>query len=326
MNNDKVKLLSKPFPFEEVEAKVQVTSKDTSKGLRGMVVFYLDSRTIQKRLDDVLGHLNWKNQYSVWHDFEANDTKKMQKSQICGIAIYNDERNEWVGKFDGAECSNIEPIKGGLTDSFKRAACMWGIGRYLYELDGIWVDVEQRGNTSFIKDNQKPLLKNAYEAAVKKIIDTGIKQGANQQNSGGNAAGAKSAATNNQPANNQANQQRPTATAQQKQNNNPPPAAQQSANAEQQPPVPQTPGSEQKPQGNVLPMHDFKIHSMKPAGKESQLLELCSPDGEITSAYVRTNEQGIAIGVHLRNVQLEERSNSYGNYNLLTGYEIAAAA
>ena len=297
--------LGAPFQFEEVEAKVQVTSKDNSKGLRGMVVFYLDSRTIQKRLDDVLGHLNWKNQYSMWHDFEAGDTKKVQKSQICGIAIYNDERNEWVGKFDGAECSNIEPIKGGLSDSFKRAACMWGIGRYLYEMEGIWVDVEQRGNSSYIKDNQKGILKAAYENAVKKIFGPGAKQPTANDNTPNTGS---SAAVDTQP-----NQQQPTPTAPSPQNTNTEP-----------PPMQQSSNTEQKPQGNVLAMHDFKIHSIKPAGKESQLLELCNREGEITSAYIRSNEQGIAVGVHLRNVQFEEKNGSYGKYNLLTKYEVAA--
>jgi len=320
MNSDTVKLLSEPFPFEEVEAKVQVTSKDASKGLRGMVVFYLKSRAIQKRLDDVLGHLNWKNHYVDWKEVEAIDPKdksvKIQKSQLCGISIYNEEREEWVGKFDGAECSDIEPIKGGLSDSFKRAACMWGIGRYLYEMEGIWVDVEQRGNsnTSFIRDNQLGKLKNAYEAAVKKISDAATKQGVRPQVSGGNAAGAEAPAMPSQAANSQTNQQQPATAAQQNQNSTP------------QPPAPQPSENETKSPGNVLSIHEYKIHSMKPAGKESQLLELCSSDGEITAAYVRSNEKGIAVGVHLRNVKLEGKTGSYGDYNLLTGYEIAAAA
>ena len=330
MNNEKVKLLSRPFLFEEVEAKVQVTSKDNSKGMRGMVVFYLDSRTIQKRLDEVLGHLNWKNQYSIWHDFEieVNGAKKLQKSQTCGIAIYNDERNEWVGKFDGAECSIREPIKGGLTDSFKRAACMWGIGRYLYEMEGIWVDVEQRGNSSFVKDNQQGILKNAYNAAVTKIFGAGINQGAGQQAPGGNAVGVGSPTMHNQSANNQPNQQRPDTAAQQNQSSTPPPpSAPQNTSTKQQPPAPQSSASESKPSGNILPIHDFKIHSMRPAGKESHLLELCNHEGEITPAYIRNNGQDIAVGVHLRNVKLEERTDgSYGKYNVLIGYEIAAAA
>ena len=122
-----IKRLREPFSSKDVEWKIQVTTQDKA---RGMAVAYLDARAVQKRLDDIVGPFNWKNVYSLWHD----------NSQICGISIFNAERNEWVTKFDGAENSDIEPIKGGLSDSFKRAATAWGIGRYLYEMDGIWVD------------------------------------------------------------------------------------------------------------------------------------------------------------------------------------------
>ena len=49
----------------------------------------------------------------------------------------------FITKWDGAEDSDIEPVKGGLSDSMKRAAVQWGIGRYLYSMGALWVDVEQ---------------------------------------------------------------------------------------------------------------------------------------------------------------------------------------
>ena len=136
-----IERLREPFNAKSIEWKIQVTTQDKS---RGMAVPYMDARAVQKRLVDVVGPFNWKNVYSLWHD----------NSQICGISIFNAERNEWVTKYDGAENSDIEPIKGGLSDSFKRAASAWGIGRYLYQLDGIWVDVESKGKSSAIKQNQ----------------------------------------------------------------------------------------------------------------------------------------------------------------------------
>ena len=307
MTQDLINKLSAPFPFEAVEAKIQVNGTDKNTGAAtGMVVFYVDSRTIQNRLDEVLGHFNWKNQYLTWQN----------NAQLCGIAIYNEERNEWIPKYDGAECSNIEPIKGGLSDSFKRAACVWGIGRYLYEIEGVWVYTEQRGKGTYVKKDQQSKLKEAYEAAVNKIFGAGTVQ----PSPGSKATDTGSTAKHNQPVNNRSNH--PPAAHQNHDAIQPPPA-QQNANTKQ-PPPPQPSGNEQKPQDNVLQMHDFKIHSMKPAGKESQLLELCNADGEITSAYVRSNVQGIAVGVRLRNVKFQEKSNLYGKYNLLTNYEVAA--
>ena len=264
MNQDIMQKLGAPFSFEEVEAKIQVNGKEKPVG---MAVFYIKSRAIQKRLDEVVGALNWANQFTTWRD----------KSQICGISILNAERGEWVTKHDGAENSDIEAIKGGLTDAFKRAAVLWGIGRYLSQIDGVWVDVEKRGNSSIIKDNQMGKLKIAYEAAVKRIF--------------GAAAGQR--ATDN-------------------------------PNTQQKPAPAQPTVSTNKPDSDVLPF-DFKIYSMKPSGKTSQLLELCAPDGELTSAYIRNGEAGIAVGAHLKNVNFEAKKNGYAKYNLITGYEVAAA-
>ena len=68
MTPDIMTKLGAAFRFEEVETKIQVTSKDKEGNPIGMVVFYLDSRAIQKRLDEVLGHFNWKNQYLTWQN------------------------------------------------------------------------------------------------------------------------------------------------------------------------------------------------------------------------------------------------------------------
>jgi len=295
MNTNIISRLAEPFPFEMVEAKLQVTIAEKSIG---MVVFYLDSRTIQNRLDEVLGHFNWKNQYTVWHDIEGKDAKKMQKSQLCGIAIHNSERNEWVAKFDGAECSDIEPLKGGLSDSFKRAACMWGIGRYLYAMEGIWVDIEPKGNKGYqIKANQQGKLKAAYDAAVKKIFGTTTVQ--------------------QQPVSSQPTSgQQPQQPAQ--------PAAQNTSPAPQQRPPTQAPNNEQKPHGNVIPIGGYKIQDVKASGGGSQLLKLCNSEGEITSAYVKPGEMGIAVGVLLENVKITTKDGTHGKYNLVDSYDIAA--
>jgi hypothetical protein len=157
--NEIIKKLREPFSADEIEWKIQVTAADKA---RGMAVAYVDSRAIQKRLDEVAGPFNWKSEYLPWQD----------KAQICRLYIYFADRNEWVTKCDGAENSDIEPVKGGLSDAFKRAASQWGIGRYLYDIDGIWVDVEAKGKSSAIKQNQYKVLETAYNQAVARIFGT----------------------------------------------------------------------------------------------------------------------------------------------------------
>src|SRR5690606_39028946 len=58
---------------------------------------------------------------------------------------HDDGTTEWVTKFDGAENTAVEAVKGGLSDSMKRAAAQWGIGRYLYTLESVWVPLDERG-------------------------------------------------------------------------------------------------------------------------------------------------------------------------------------
>lgn len=37
----------------------------------------------------------------------------------------------------------MESVKGGLPDSMKRAAYQWGLGRYLYKFESIWVPLRE---------------------------------------------------------------------------------------------------------------------------------------------------------------------------------------
>src|SRR5690606_38042070 len=56
--------------------------------------------------------------------------------------------DEWVTKWDGAENTEKEAVKGGLSGAMKRAAVQWGIGRYLYQLEEGWANVHEGGQYS----------------------------------------------------------------------------------------------------------------------------------------------------------------------------------
>ena len=45
--------------------------------------------------------------------------------------------------------------KGAMSDSFKRSAVMWGIGRHLYDLPSVWVKCETK-NGRFSRFTQDP--------------------------------------------------------------------------------------------------------------------------------------------------------------------------
>ena len=103
--------LALPFAPEDLEWRLQNTIEEK---MRGLAVPYVTNRAIQNRLDEVCGPENWYNDFKPWH---SNGKKE---AQLCGIAIYFEGRG-FITKWDGAEDSDIEAVKGGLSDSFFRS-------------------------------------------------------------------------------------------------------------------------------------------------------------------------------------------------------------
>jgi hypothetical protein len=143
--NDIMKKLQEPFPPEDVEWRVDRGQK-TTNGNFVFVLVYITNRAIQARLDDVFGPFGWKNEFREWKG----------QSQICGISVWDSEKGEWVTKWDGADDSNMDAVKGGLSGAMKRAAVQWGIGRYLYNLEQNRVPLKQNGeNWASVKVSKK---------------------------------------------------------------------------------------------------------------------------------------------------------------------------
>ena len=151
--------LARPFAPEDLEWRLQ---RAIESQMRGIAVPYVTNRAIQARLDDVVGPDGWYNEYKPWHRAGQKD------SQLCGISIYFPERG-FITKWDGAEDSDIEPVKGGLSDSMKRAAVQWGIGRVLYGMDVVWVDIEKQGRSWVIKKSERAKLDKAYTDTLNKL-------------------------------------------------------------------------------------------------------------------------------------------------------------
>lgn len=119
--------LTEPFPYEDIEWRLSRCGKNT-KGLWGRAVAFIQARAIQERLDEVVGPDRWRVSYRV-----------LPEGVICELSIRCGE--EWVTKEDGAEPTEIDRFKGGLSSALKRAGSVWGIGRYLYGLDEGFVEV-----------------------------------------------------------------------------------------------------------------------------------------------------------------------------------------
>lgn len=122
--------LAEPFPPSDIEWRIGQSGKQ-GEGFWAKVLAYVTNRAIMQRLDDVCGPANWRNEYTV--------LSGENKGFLCGISIRTDDG--WVTKWDGAEQTDIESVKGGLSNAMKRAAVQWGVGRYLYDLEEGWAKV-----------------------------------------------------------------------------------------------------------------------------------------------------------------------------------------
>lgn len=116
--------LKEPFDPRVISWRVGATSGDKKSGI---ALAYIDARDVMKRLDDVCG-LEWQDRYPF--------------AGCCEIGLKIN--GEWLWRSNGADETNVEGVKGQYSDAFKRAAVLWGIGRYLYYLPNVWVPLNDK--------------------------------------------------------------------------------------------------------------------------------------------------------------------------------------
>jgi hypothetical protein len=117
--------LTEPFPAADIEWRVGRSGIASSGKPWAFVLAYVTARAVQQRLDEVCGPENWRPEY-VFHQGPGGGV-------VCKLWIRVD--GEWIAKEDGAEQTDIEAFKGGISGALKRAASVWGLGRYLYGLE-----------------------------------------------------------------------------------------------------------------------------------------------------------------------------------------------
>ena len=118
---------------EEISCRV---NQINDKGLT--LLLYKDARVDMDILDETVGCMNWKKEYT-------------RDNRNCIVSIWDEEKKEWISKEDTGTESNNEAEKGLASDSFKRACVNWGIGRELYTAPFIYipaskVEITPKGN------------------------------------------------------------------------------------------------------------------------------------------------------------------------------------
>ena len=117
MANEK-KLVFRNLTADEIEVR---------EGGNKSLLLYKTARVDANILDETVGCFNWQKRFY-----------QVKNTMICEISInlnYDDPQAEpiWVAKADGGDDDyTMEKVKAECSDSMKRAAFQWGIGRNLY--------------------------------------------------------------------------------------------------------------------------------------------------------------------------------------------------
>lgn len=132
--------LKEPFAESDIEWRLQSCGKTRDGKIWARPLAYITSRAVQERLDDVCGPDGWQSSIT-----------KQGDAYLCTLSIrveHDDGTTEWISRTDGADSTDIEAVKGGISGAIKRSAVLFGVGRYLYNLKDSWADITQNGRFS----------------------------------------------------------------------------------------------------------------------------------------------------------------------------------
>ena len=136
--------LSEPFDPREINWRVTHTSRD---GRRGAVIAYADPRAYQDRLNKVVTAAGWSSSYHVCtltNIMRARGQNKEVMSgkvlSTCTVTIEGIGEHSATGEaWADDECA----MTRADAQAFKRACSAFGLGRYLYDLEEAWVDLDE---------------------------------------------------------------------------------------------------------------------------------------------------------------------------------------
>lgn len=121
--------LLKAIQPHEIEWRVQNQTKD---GQKIIIVPYITNRCVMDRFDSAFGWDRWNSKFDP-----------IDGGFICTLTVIT-LKGGTISKSDGANKTNIEPIKGGISDSMKRAAVHFGLGRCLYNYPKVMIETTNK--------------------------------------------------------------------------------------------------------------------------------------------------------------------------------------
>jgi len=128
-----IDVIKRPFSADALEWRIQRSGIKNDKAW-AIVVPYITARAVHDRLDEAFDPWRWRT------EFRAMEIPGGESGVICRLWYRNPESDQWDWKENGADQSDIEAFKGGISDSEKRAFEELGGGRYLYALSEMFAE------------------------------------------------------------------------------------------------------------------------------------------------------------------------------------------
>src|ERR1035437_8832652 len=147
-----VAALEDPFDPSEIKWRVTNTCKvGGPKGPRdrGQMLAYADPRAYTDRLNDLFAPSGWTRDYNVQmvQNFERKERGATERTITAKIVVTSKVTIYGLGPHAGLGEEWAENDNAGTAaeaQAFKRACSCFGLGRYLYDLEGQWVDLDEK--------------------------------------------------------------------------------------------------------------------------------------------------------------------------------------
>ena len=134
--------LETPFHPSVIEWRVTNTNHDKS---RGQVTPYADQRAYTDRLNALFTPAGWTRRYAIHTsaNFQRGKDQKIVAKVLvtCELTVFGFGSHSATGE-EWADDDNAGT--SAEAQAFKRACSCFGLGRYLYYFDGVWVDLDAR--------------------------------------------------------------------------------------------------------------------------------------------------------------------------------------
>jgi hypothetical protein len=134
--------LEVPFDPRVIEWRITNTTQDKT---RGQIIPYADQRAYTDRLNVLFTPAGWTRKYTIHTsaNFERSKDQKIVAKvlvtcevTIFGLGSHAATGEEWADNDNAGTAAEAQ--------AFKRACSCFGLGRYLYYFQGIWVDLDER--------------------------------------------------------------------------------------------------------------------------------------------------------------------------------------